>query len=237
MKASFPIILAICLIGTASPAAFITIPGLYNTGVDDEGNVLPIGSSEIHYSVHGASDDAYIVPEVFHSPGSRAWVTAPAGSAWIGPNTTSSTWPTDPTGLYYYTLQITFTIAVINPSLVQIAGLWAADDTSEIWVNGIFSGFAKSGWDTFSRLDPFLLQGFVLGENSIEFRVQNIDQTQYPDGNPSGLLVAGLTAVDDGSLELPTPPGVVPEPSTYLAGALLILPLGTQLIRRLRRRV
>jgi hypothetical protein len=43
------------------------------------------------------------------------------------------------------------------------------------------------------------------------------------------------TYVNDG-VNPPEPPAVVPEPSTYLAGALLLLPLGAGVVRTLRRR-
>ena len=212
--------------------AGLVIPGLYNTGVDDSGNVLPVDAQDPHYALFGAASQAYIVPIVFHHPGDQAWVTPPAGSAWIGPMQTTSTWPKDPSGNYYYDLTITIDLTGTgyDPAKLQISGLWSADDTSRISVNGLYTGFSTANL----ALSSFLLQGcFTSGINVLEFQVVNNSYPQYPSGNPSGLLVAGLAAADDGSLTLPSPPASpVPEPSTFIAGALLALPLALQVIRR-----
>jgi len=208
----------------ASRGAFVQIPGLYNTGVDDAGHVLPLHSVDPHYRVSGAASVAYVVPIVFHSPGNQAWVTPPPGSAWIGPNPTDSTWPTDPIGDYCYTLSMAIDLAGTgyDPAALQIAGLWATDNSGQIWVNGQNTGFTTEDWG-FTRLSPFVLQGmFRDGLNVLEFRVLNSANSP----NPSGLLVANLAAAIDGSLTLPTvpPDTVVPEPSTFIGGALLSLP-------------
>jgi hypothetical protein len=88
----------------------------------------------------------------------------------------------------------------------------------------------------FAGLSPFLIQNTVYyeyfkpGNNVLEFRVFNSTSvTPFP--NPSGLLVANLRGVDDGSLEIPP----VPEPSTLIAGALLLLPFASRAIRNFRR--
>lgn len=215
-----------------SRAALINVPGLYNTGVDDSGNVLPLGSVDPHYVVSGASDTAFIAPIVFHSPGSQAWVTPPGGAAWIGPNNTDNTWPTDPTGNYYYDLRITLDLKNLDPAKLQISGEWATDNSGQIWVNGQDTGFNTIDWG-FSQLSSFLLQDvFTPGINTLEFRVLNSGGSP----NPSGLLVADLQAADDGTLTLPNPASPVPEPSTFIAGALLALPLGFHALRSLTNR-
>ncbi|HYG36442.1 MAG TPA: hypothetical protein VEC99_16730 [Clostridia bacterium] len=210
------------LISNNTQATLIT--GLYNTGVDNAGNVLPVHSVEQHYAVSGASSVAYVAPPVFHSPGWQAWATAPAGSAWIGPNTSDSTWPADPLGTYYYSLSFTFDLTGADASTARILGSWATDNSGQIWLNGQYTGFNKVDWG-FSQLDSFLINsGFVQGINTLEFRVLNSTDTP----NPSGLLVAGL----HGEYGEPLP-ALVPEPSTYLTAALLLLPFAVQGGRRL----
>lgn len=229
--------MAVLVLGTVtSRGALVEIPGLYNTGVDDSGNVLPLHSIDPHYKLSGAASVAYVVPIVFHSPGNQAWVTPPPGSAWIGPNPTDSTWPTDPVGSYYYKLTITIDLTGTgyDPDTLQIAGQWATDNSGQIWLNGQNTGFTTEDWG-FARLSPFVLQGaFSDGVNLLEFRVLN----SATSPNPSGLLVANLAAAVDGSLTLPTipPDTVVPEPSTFVGGALLSLPITLSGRRMLRRR-
>jgi len=63
---------------------------------------------------------------------------------------------------------------------------------------------------------PFTISsGFVLGKNTLDFVVYNA-------GDPTGLRV-----------EIASP---VPEPSTVIAGALLLLPFGVSTLRSLRRK-
>ena len=132
--------------------------------------------------------------------------------------------------------QILFSVtsrSIDDLSKIQVAGLWATDNSAELWFNGSYTGFNKFEWG-FTRLDPFLISGgFVDGVNTIEFRVLNFSYPQYPSGNPTGLLVAGLTAVDDGSLTLPRPePGSVPDGGT----TFVLLAATCLLLRAVRRR-
>ncbi len=201
------------LLATRVSQAAVLISGLYNTGVNDAGQVLPLQSQELHYSVSGATTMSYVVPKV------SQWVAAPSGSAWIGPNPTASNWPLDPTGMYYY--KLSFSLSAVEASNLQISGLWSGDDTSEIWVNNQYTGLHIENWGAFVNLNHFLLQGqFVEGMNTLEFRVLNVYQAQYPNGNPTGLLVAGLSAE------------VVPEPAT---ATLVGLGIASLVVFRRRR--
>src|SRR3979411_632560 len=82
----------------------ITIPGLFNTGVDDSGTVLSLHSVDHHYAVSGVTSVGYVVPEVSNPQLGWYWHSAPSGSAWIGPNTTDDTAHNDPVGVYHDTL-------------------------------------------------------------------------------------------------------------------------------------
>lgn len=174
----------------------IQVPGLYNTGVNDSGAVLPQLSLEQHYTVSGPVSVAYVVPPVYDPVRGWAWAEAPAGSAWIGPNSTTNTASPDPVGLYYYSLQ--FDLAGFDPAKVQISGSWMTDNSASLYLNGNDTGFTKNAFG-YKNLDYFTLtSGFLPGLNSLEFRVWNEDVGP----NPTGLVVAGLTAV------------LIPEPST-----------------------
>ena len=177
------------LIGTvANGQILISVPGLYNTGVDGSGTVLPLHSLEQHYSVSGAVSIAYVEPAVDYPPLGWAWLAAPAGSAWIGPNSTTNTASPDPEGVYSYTIQ--FNLSSFNPSQVRIAGSWMTDNAGELFLNGANTGFTTDP-ESYKHLSSFNLDsGFVSGINTMEFRVLN----EFVGPNPTGLCVANLQA-------------------------------------------
>jgi hypothetical protein len=194
-------------------AAPITIPGLYNTGVDDDGQVLPDGSKDEHYSLtlpgSSGSQDPFKIPE---DKLPDDWEDAPDGSAWIGPNAGNSM---GPGGSYSYI--ITFDLAGLNLSDVSIAGEWASDNSSAIYLNDDDTGYSRDAFG-FTSLKPFILADFfVPGLNTLKFEVNN-------NGSGStGLLVANLRS-----------PAVIPVPgAVWLLGTSLIVLLAIN--RKLRR--
>ncbi len=219
---------AVALVLTTRSALTTQITyGLYNTGVNDGGQVLPDGTVDRHYAVYGASDAAYVHPIVYHygDPQQQAWVTPPPGSAWIGPDPTGSIYPNDPAGDYFYFLKFSLDLSAFsNPSNVHIVGSWATDNGSSILLNGQATGYTK-GLFGFTQLDPFDLTGFRSGLNDIEFLVNN-------ESGPSGLLVAGLMLVYPEEEAGPT----VPEASSAFEG-LLMLGLPLMILGIARRRI
>jgi len=207
---------------TVSAGTGITVPGLYNSGVNDFGQVLAHQSLEQHYSVSGAATIAYVVPPVYEPNLGWAWAAAPAGSAWIGPNATTNTASPDPVGNYVYELE--FDLTGIDPQQIEISGGWMTDNSGSLYLNGIPTGFATAG-ESYKQLSAFnLTSGFVTGINTLEFHVFN----ELGAPNPSGLCVANLTAI------------AVPEPSfvAMLGGGLLLAlarrPIAESVTSRLR---
>lgn len=198
LKALSSVLLIAALGGMTSEAeTAITVPGLYNTGVNNGAVVLPQQSLEQHYSVSGAANIAYVVPPVYEPNLGWAWLPAPAGSAWIGPNSTTNTASPDPVGIYHYTIQ--FDLSGYNPADVRISGSWMTDNTGEMFLNGVSTGLTTDG-ESYKHLTAFNLDsGFVAGMNTLEFRVLN----EFVGPNPSGLCVANLAA------------SLVPEPSAF----------------------
>jgi hypothetical protein len=208
------VVLAALTTALNSKAVTISVPGLYNTGVNGSGIVLPHQSLEQHYSVSGASSIAYVVPPVYEPNLGWAWLPAPAGSAWIGPNSTTNTASPDPVGIYHYTIQ--FNLTGYNPAAVRVSGSWMTDNTGEMFLNGVSTGLTTDP-ESYKHLTSFNLNsGFVTGMNTLEFRVLN----EFVGPNPSGLCVAGLTAT------------LVPEPSSLaLMSALFVATVAHRSLR------
>lgn len=164
-------------ISYSNVASAVTINGLYNTGVDDFGVALPLGTTDPHYTLTGPSSPAVVItPNTF-------WISAPEASAWIGPTNGSVT---DPLGVYTYTLS--FDLSSMDPSTAVISGNLAADNTSAIFLNGVDTGFSHP--DQFFTLEPFVISsGFVSGVNQLEFSITN---NPGSGANPTGLLVTNL---------------------------------------------
>ena len=191
------------------------VTGLYNTGVDDSGNVLPVTSPDPHYSVTFYTDTgaAYVRPVVFHfgDPNWQAWVTPPAGSAWVGPTATTDIYPYDAPGWYVYTLRWWLDPGGWDPSQFRLSGFWASDNTSTIYLNGQATGHWRDDWG-FVSLQYFELDGLVAGENTLEFHVNN-------GWGPTGLLVTGLQVSGPMGPVLPDSGSTLP----FLAAALALI--------------
>lgn len=161
------------------------IPGVFSTGVDNSGNVLAPGQTDPHYTISASPIGA--VPALT-STLSPTWVTNTPSSAWI--NATGNGTDIEPAGFYAYVLL--FSMNGLDPSTAQITGLWASDNASEIYFNGVDTGISNYP-DEFSALDPFsITNGFVAGQNQLLFYVTQ-DPTVSSE-NPEGLQVDIISA-------------------------------------------
>ena len=174
-------------IGTISLDPCVPVPGLFNTGVNDSGGVLSIGKLEQHYTMTGVENTAYVVGYY-----STYWITPPAGSAWIGPDSvnTSSCFEA-PSGNYTY--KLTFDLKGLDPSKAHISGSWASGDSADMYFNGVSTRYSIAGYNALS-LHPFQIDiGFISGINTLEFRFVHLPYTQGNGcWNPTGLLVTDL---------------------------------------------
>jgi hypothetical protein len=173
------IVNAVFVAFTMPSAHAATISGIFNTGVDDTGQVLPVGSSELHYELTGPISPASVVEP------NRLWIAAPAGSAWIGPTSGNTA---DPLGDYDYTYTLTFDLTSLDHSTATITGEWATDNDAVILLNNVNTGITNID---FLALYPFSISdGYIPGINTLQFVVTN----QPGSGsNPTGLLIANLS--------------------------------------------
>jgi PEP-CTERM motif len=200
------------LVVSTAPAAII--PGLFNTGVNNNDERSPAGSLEQHYVLTGEVSPAYVYDANATLITDGMWATPPADSMWIGsgePGVVNP--PVEPPGSYNYTL--TFDLTGLDPASAWISGKWASDNGSTINLNGVYTGYTKSGingdW-TYVTAEFFTISaGFLSGVNTLEFQVNNIF-------GQTGLLVQDLHGES------------VPEPA-----ALLLFGLGGLAAIRRRR--
>jgi hypothetical protein len=175
------------------------VPGLFNTGVDDNGVALADGETDPHYKLitnpHVESDAAIVEDSTAFPIVAGPWVANTATSKWIGPslNTVDGA-----IGIYTYRTVINLTNR--DPKSVVILGQWATDNPGrDILVNGVSTGNAQS--PGFSSYTPFAIYGtnttFLAGTNSIDFIVENVDAIGYTglrvDIQQSNALPAGST--------------------------------------------
>jgi hypothetical protein len=109
------------------------------------------------------------------------WLADTSTGQWIGPQVGGSE-TNDAPGLYVYTE--TFNLALYNLSTVVLTGAFAADNSAEIFLNGVDTGIGTSAFSSLTALN--ITSGFLQGVNTL-----TIDVTNGPGatGNPSGLFV------------------------------------------------
>ena len=181
----------VCPVGAVSAA---TIPGLYDTGVLDNGTLAPLGSVDVHYALVSSADPTFPGPSAHVTSPNPLWVPNTPTSQWVTPATTQQN---EPGGTYTYQLQ--FSLCKLNPDTASISGEWAADDTGSIYLNGSDTGAPPQG---FGYWAPFsITHGFVAGLNTLDFVVFN--QTEFP--SPTGLQVNGLSGT---AAPVPLPPAL-----------------------------
>lgn len=184
-------------VATANP---LPIEGLFNTGVDEFGNVLATGQLEQNYTMTGPSTPAQVMmPHPFY-------IGAPAGSAWIGPASGDTTSPDGD-----YTYSIMFDMTGLDIATAMISAQVSSDNRTRVLLNDNLLSFDNGSQGYMFLTDLLIEDGFENGLNTLSFVVTN-----EPNGgglNPTGLLIANLIGSAMGA-----PP--VPEPST---AALLVL--------------
>lgn len=185
------------------------ITGLFNTGVDAAGNVLADNVNDPHYNLiaqpaPGGLSDATLPADGFPIP---PWLANSATSRWIAPNANNGDGPPGS-----YTYRTTFDLGGLEPSTAVIQGLWAADDSATLLINGVATANTVTG---FGSLALFTINsGFIHGINTLDFVVNN------GGTGPTGLRVAGLSG-----FAVP-----VPEPAS-----MTLLALGAAGLLRRRR--
>jgi hypothetical protein len=197
MKIRKALSIIICItVLTVSTALAENIAGLFNTGVDNNGERLPSGSLEQHYTLAGMASNAYVFYDT-PPPPYYPYVPPAMDALWIGPGDNYHA----PQGEYIYTLA--FDLTGLDYTKATISGQWSSDNESTIFLNTFSTGLTVDALAFTSLHDFTINQGFVPGVNTLEFHVTNSDPTPWGE-NPTMLLVQNLQGE------------IVPEPATLL---------------------
>lgn len=153
----------------------IPIPGLFNTGVDN--NRMPLADGEIdqHYVLALSADQLFPGPDarVVYSEGfpMDCWIPHDDKSKWIAPRADAGEF--NAPGIYIYRLW--FSLNGFKPETAEIRGYWTSDNNGmDIMINDKSTGFATDYTAFATGFYPFeIKEGYVKGINSISFAVNN----------------------------------------------------------------
>lgn len=204
---------------TATSAQGATITGLFNTGVDSVGAALAGGDgvADSHWTILSSTSPGFAGQQaVTYDNG--AYVPNDADSRWISLSSTGT--PSFSTTTY----RTTFDLSGFDVGTAELSGLFGGDNTTEILLNGAFTGFVTGN---FAFLTPFTLtSGFVSGVNTFDVRVQDF-------GGPTAFRIDSIAG--SAALAGSGGPGAIPEPATWAMMLLGFFGMGTAI--RSRRRV
>jgi uncharacterized repeat protein (TIGR01451 family)/fimbrial isopeptide formation D2 family protein len=140
---------------------------LFNTGVADDGGLLPSGAKDLHYKLVTPSP---VLPDAIVTQIPSGYLVNGPNSKWIGPGVNPLS--NSPGG--FYTYQTIFNMpAGADLTTAVIAGQWASDNEAEIFLNGSTTGVTL-GPNASAAFSPFVITtNFVAGANTLEFIVRN----------------------------------------------------------------
>ena len=152
--------------------------GLFDTGVDAAGVVLPGGSADQHYTLPITQQGTPGMNAVVASPLAGGWDPNGPNSAWIAPTANQGATSTSPTGTYRY--RTTFNVSDPGGGGRLTGSLGGDDNIVDVLINGVSTGYSRTGAFTFS---PISLTGnLVEGVNTLDFVVANTGTGASPTG-------------------------------------------------------
>lgn len=141
---------------------------LFSTGVEESAKVLPGATADPHWELLESADHLYPNPQTYtFSWGPSHWLTNGTASRWISP------WDGAQLQAGVYVYRTRFLLSDLDPSTAELSGQWLAETQgTEILLNGVSkvlgAGASPSSWAAF-----LITNGFVLGENTLDFVISN----------------------------------------------------------------
>lgn len=191
---------------TAQLAVLDSVPGMFNTGVDDSKTVLADNEIDPHYKIvlnpDSTSANAIVQNSTVFPIVDGTWLRNNTLSKWIGPRLETSA---AAGGDYVY--RLTFDLTGFQPGSVAITGNWSSDNSGlDILINGVSTGNTTDG--NFGAFTPFIVQtGFIPGLNTLDFKLNNAA------AGYTGLRVQGIRGLGD-ALPPGTPPVILEHPQS-----------------------
>ncbi len=203
---------------TATLTVLENVPGLFATGVGQDGEPLANGEIDPHYTLTVNPDNLESTVALVQSNLPGAWLPNSGTSKWIGPRVDTSAAAAQGTdgpegfGTYVYRTQIDLT--GFEVATVRIDGSWATDNSGlAIRINGVdVVGLSYTEGNTFGGPKPFVIDfdnapGLTAGVNTLDFVVNNSDAA----AGFTGLRIAGLQAI--GMIPANTAPHIASQPA------------------------
>ncbi len=150
-------------------ASALKIAGVFPTGVDDKGALLPNATVDAHYTLT-STDAALPGPKTYAVAAAAGWVANPATSKWL-----SAQVNTKGANGAKYTYSTTFSLYGMDPATATLTGKVACDDTCLVLLNGV--QVAKDdGANAWASLLSFTVPvggPFAMGINTLAVQVTN----------------------------------------------------------------
>jgi len=150
---------------------------LFNSGVDQAGNLLARGTVDPHYLLINSADSLYPGPDSWtlldqYPVGGTAYLVNGPNSLWIGPRVNTTGYTGNAQGNYVF--RTSFILDSTDPANAQIRGQWAMDNYgTDIQLNGVSLGLTNNAG--FTSLSAFTItNAFVAGLNTLDFVITNI---------------------------------------------------------------
>ncbi|MEZ5328869.1 MAG: immunoglobulin domain-containing protein [Verrucomicrobiales bacterium] len=170
------------------------LTGLFNTGIGDDGKPIEDFEIDPHYILvvnpNEESADAIVEDTSIWPIVAGPWLLPSDSSKWIGPVADTNGVPGD----YHY--RFTFDLTGFDPETAFVSGNWSSDNAaSDILINGVATGKGNGG-DFGNYVEFHIEDGFVEGENTLEFIVNNAGDAVGPTGLRIDNFRGGAVAVD-----------------------------------------
>jgi hypothetical protein len=199
---------------------------IYNTGVDQDGNLLPGAAVDPHYAMVQSPDPNYPGPNAMvtlhnlHFPLPQGWFAESKTSTceWISPRAVEGNGTSK--GTYIY--ETTFDLTGLNPSTAMLKGQLAAESNSLIRLNGVILSIDGSGFGAYT---PFTItSGFIAGVNTLDFIVVHSDPIRgWPDATGLRVKIHGTASPNpEASSRIRVSPARVASPDSGFEPAVLV---------------
>lgn len=152
-------------------SSLVSIPGLFNTGVNNNGTLAVPGTNDQHWALIQSAAHSFPGPaSPILNPLPGNYSSNGPNSQWIGVKASGSV----PDGTYKW--RLSFNLTGLNAATAIINGVWASDNqTTAVLLNGVTTGYKLGdGTEHKQPAAKFQLNGpFLSGVNTLDFVISN----------------------------------------------------------------